>query len=391
MIEYKGLLRDLISIPSLSGKEIELRNHISDWFKNRGLESFVQDENLIIHFEGKDRNRAFVFNSHMDTVTPGDKEWKHGPWNPTKENEKLIGLGSSDMKSGLAASMLLAQQIFSEGTPPVDLWFTYVVNEEVDGSGTESFTKWFGKEGFFDKYKDIAAIVTEPTGLVEVENGHRGNLFVRVVAEGESGHASRPDEIKGTLAVRKIIKFANALKQETVKWRKEYTNPQFKPSITVGEFTSIFAGTTAEEIIGEDGKKKFNTIPSSPNKFPSRCTAIFDVRTITEFHDKAQGKIEELGKRMGVSVSMEYPPGPAGFIEPSEKIVKISSSVLGKRKVTVSLASADLGFLTTKGIKGVIFGPGEKLQAHMVNEYCYPEQIPQAVNIYKAIMKAWAE
>src|SRR3990167_7352058 len=115
----------------------------------------------------------------MDTVYSGSLPWRYGPWTAHKDGDKMIGLGASDMKGGLAASMLLAEAMAANGKPPVDMWFTYVVKEEVDGSGTESFADWFKKKGYVGRYRDMAAIFTEPTGLVEIEHGHRGNMFIR--------------------------------------------------------------------------------------------------------------------------------------------------------------------------------------------------------------------
>jgi acetylornithine deacetylase/succinyl-diaminopimelate desuccinylase-like protein len=192
MIEHEKLLSNLIETQSLSGQEGELRGFIQNWFKERKVDSFAQGDNLLVHLEGRDPTRAFVFNSHMDTVGPGDDKWKYGPWTPTKDGDKFYGLGASDMKSGLAATMLLAEKISKSGIPPVDVWFTYVTKEEVDGSGTEKFADWFFSSGQAGKYKEIAGIFTEPTSLTEVEYGHRGNYFLEVTAEGPSGHASRP-------------------------------------------------------------------------------------------------------------------------------------------------------------------------------------------------------
>ena len=168
------LLKEIIAIKSYSGAEADLASYIRNWLEKRGaLVEFVSG-NVVVGVEGRDRSRAFMFNSHMDTVSAGDEKlWKYGPWTPTMDDDRLVGLGASDMKAGLAASLTLAER-FLESKPPVDMWFTYVVNEEVDGSGTADFAKWFDGSGGIGKYKDMAAIFTEPTDLTELEHGHRG-------------------------------------------------------------------------------------------------------------------------------------------------------------------------------------------------------------------------
>lgn len=369
-MDHIKLLKQLISIKSHSGEENDLRNFISEWFRERQIDSFVQNENLVVHFEGIDRTKAFIFNSHMDTVSAGESKWRYGAWTPTIEADKLVGLGASDMKSGLTSSMLLAEQIAQTGKPPVDVWFTYVAKEEVDGSGTESFADWFDKEGYLKRYVDLAGIFTEPTGLKEIEHGHRGNMFIKVTTEGDSGHGSRPNKIKKH-SIREMIRFADLLQEEFKAWRKEFSDSKFEAP-TVGEMTSISAG-------------------DSPNKFPPACVATFDVRTTPDFHPVAFTRIKKLAKREHVKVEYAFPPAPAGYTNPKEKIISATKGAVKNPKLTVSKGSADLGFLTMKGVKAVIFGPGVKNQAHKTNEYCFPNQIPQAVETYKQIVDSWAK
>jgi len=390
-MDHKQLLSKLIEIKSFSGEETNIRSFIAGWYAERGIDSLIQGDNLIVHFEGLDRSKAFIFNSHMDTVSPGDKPWRSDPWIALKKDNKLIGLGASDMKSGLAASMLLAEKLNNLGKPPVDMWFTYVVKEEEDGSGTDSFINWFVKKGYTRKYQDLAAIFTEPTDLKEVEHGHRGNYFILAKAEGPSGHASRPHELKGVTAVRTMINFADSLQESIVEWDKEFPSKFFRPAITVGEMTSIIANARGVVEKDKNGAKKVVIKPDSPNKFADTCRATFDVRTTPESHKFIYKRVNALGKKLGIKISLLYPAAPAGFTDPSEKIVQIAKSTMGKRKLTVSLGSADLGFVAQKNIKAVILGPGQKRQCHKGNEYCFPEQIPQAVEVYQAIVEAWAK
>ncbi len=372
MAEHLTLLNDLIAIKSYSGEEDNIRDFASDWFKKRGIESQVVDGNLILHRAGKDRKRAFILNSHMDTVSKGDKGWTHGPWNPTIDGDKLIGLGASDMKGGMTASMLLAEQMFNGDTPPVDMWFTYVTKEEVDGSGTQNFAEWFSKTDDFKRYEDLAGIFTEPTGLKQIEHGHRGNMFLKVTTFGDSGHASRPRQLK-VHSVREMINFSDRLQDEFKIWSDEFSGSQFKAP-TLGEMTSVNAGDAI-----------------SPNKFPSICVATFDVRTTPDFHKVAFERITKLGEELGAKVDFAYPAAPAGYTDPSEKIIEVTRNIVKDTELTVSEGSADLGFLTGHGIKAIIFGPGEKNQCHVVDEYIYHDKIPQAVGIYNQIVKSWAE
>jgi len=382
--EYLSILKDLIKIKSLSGQEQELGTHIMRKLRSWGLKPKKQGQNVVLHIKGVVSKKAVIINSHMDTVGPGEKEWTIDPFKPNVVGNKLIGLGASDMKSGLTASMLLAK-IYRHETPPIDMWFTYVVKEEIDGSGTAQFSEWFDKKGFYKRYKEIGAIFTEPTSLMEIEHGHRGNFFFRVTTKGDSGHSARPIKQKEH-AVRKMLDFSTAFQKETVKWNKKHTSKYFKPAVTLGELTSIKAGVK----IGCE-EEDCMVIPESPNKFPSVCVATFDLRTVHSFHNIAQQEVKKLAKKYDAEVELEYPDAPAGFTDPKDKLILVAKKNLKKAKLTTSQGSADQGFLSTKGVSAIIIGPGEKLQSHKVNEYCYHKQIPQSVEIYKNIVEDWAK
>lgn len=374
------LLEQLIAIKSYSGEEGNLKKFIADWFNQKGIKTISQGDNLLVHIKGKNDKKAFIFNSHMDTVSAGDEAlWEYGPWNPTYVGDKLIGLGASDMKSGLAASMLICEK-FAKEKPSIDLWFTFVVKEEQDGSGTMNFATWFKENGHVNHYKEMAGIFTEPTSLSGIDHGHRGNLFIYAKTTGDSGHASRP-KMNKTHAVKIMIDFSLALEKEVAKWQKEYKSEIFDPP-TVGLFTSIYAG------VRNEGK---GLEVESPNKFPASCKATFDVRTVPGFHEVALEKITLLGKKMGVEVGLEFPAAPSGFTDPGDRLVRLAKGILGKAKLSVSQGSADLGFLSELGVKGIILGPGDKSQSHRVNEYCSPEQVEQAVKIYAQIVSGWSD
>lgn len=381
-MEYLDLIKQLIRIKSYSGEEEKLRDFITKWFVAKGIKSFKQDQNLIAFIPGKDKTKAFIFNSHMDTVSTGEMaDWKHNPFEPTEKDGKLYGLGASDMKSGLASAMLTAVEYVGKNRPLVDIWFTFVVKEEVDGSGSESFAKWFKAKGYTNKYKDLAGIFTEPTGLKEIEHGHRGNLFLIAESKGDSGHSARPQLIKKH-SVEAMLKFGELLEKEFKYLPKSYLMKGFNPP-SVGKFTSIWAGVR--------GLQKGGVEPESANKFPAKCQATFDIRTTPTFHDCAYQLVKKIAKKTGVKVSLLYPAAQAGYVDPQEKIIREAKKEIKGLKLTLSQGSADLGFITSIGVKAIIFGPGEKKQAHQVNEYCNPKQIPQAVMFYKAILEAWSK
>lgn len=363
------LLQQLIKIPSYSGQEQKIQQFIKDHFEENGMETFFQNENLVVYLKGKDPTRAFIFNSHTDVVDVGDEsKWKHGPWSGDIEGGRIYGRGASDMKGGVYASIETAKSLFKEGQPPTDIWFTYVVREETDGSGTKSFAKWFKEHGYPKQYKEIAAIFTEPTNLTTVEYGNRGNFFIKAAIDGDAGHSSRPHQIK-THAIMQMVKFINDLEQESTQWKE-----QFKGS----EFTPPTITPTAIEAKSQ-----------SPNKTSDHCEAVFDLRTIPDFHQEAFEKVSQLANQRGITLSLVYPDAPAGYTKPDAKIVKVIKSIIPNIKLGIFEAAADLGFLTNSGVQGVIFGPGESEQAHRIDESVSTDQVFKTSKIYEEIYIKW--
>src|SRR3989344_5985349 len=260
------LVRELIQFDSRTGHERKIQDFIESYFLSYNLTVYKTKGNLLAKIDGKDSNRAFIFNAHVDTVSPGNLSlWHHDPFSGKVIGDKMYGLGASDEKAGVASVMLLAKH-FSKTIPACDMWFMFVVNEEIDGSGTQNSLRYLiSKQKIVSQYRDIAGILVEPTCLKEVEMGHKGNAFILLTVFGDSGHGSRPDKLK-TNAVVVMSEIIQKFKKLNAISDKKYIDPVLGiPTIGIG--TSIRAGDK-----------------STPNKFPDTCELTLDIRTIPAMH-----------------------------------------------------------------------------------------------------------
>jgi len=140
---------------------------------------YAERPNVVATWPGSGEGRSLLFSSHMDTtvVAPG---WKRDPWTPAIEDGKLYGLGSFDMKGGLAASIMAIRCIQELGIRlKGDLMVESVVDEEFGGSNGTLASRLRG-------YNPDAAIVPEPTNLT-VSPGSRGGALWRVTFTGSTG------------------------------------------------------------------------------------------------------------------------------------------------------------------------------------------------------------
>lgn len=361
------LLQQLVQIKSTSGHEENLADFILDYCRKKNIPAVRQEGNIIIHIPGKDSSLALIFNAHLDTVSPGDEDsWKYKPYGPGAgkiAGGKLYGLGASDDKAAIAAMLVLAETRWA--LP--DLWFIFVIKEETDGSGTAAFLEWFTDQSAnwrIKTYKYIAAIIGEPTDLAQVEIGHRGNAFLKLVTHGTTGHAAKTYEGK-KLAIAQMLAAISRLEAAFKIWEKTYKD--------------YFLGSPGLNITG------INTPGNVLKKVPGICEATLDIRTTPKLHPQL---MKLLGNLLGENIVIEeiHQPQPPGLTSPQSKIVRIFHHLLPEVPHTVSVGSTDLFQFTAKGIDAVVFGPGNMKSIHKENEYVELSKVEECAAIYKKIV-----
>ncbi|MFA5770445.1 MAG: M20/M25/M40 family metallo-hydrolase [Patescibacteria group bacterium] len=359
------ILKQLIQIKSYSGQEKELADFIMAFCQKNDLPAENQDGNIIIKYLVGSK-KCLIFNAHLDTVKEGNiSSWTYPPFGKnagvTKDN-KLYGLGASDDKGGITSLLLLALE-YKNKKPLIDLFFTFVVNEEIDGSGTKSFVNYF-IDKFVKKYHEVSVIIAEPTNCNSIEIGHRGNIFIKVKTTGNSGHSSNPDKIK-IHCIEKMIKVISKIK------RLEKEIQTFYFDDVLGYPTICLTG--------------FNSSKSSVNKVPSECNTTWDIRTTPLLHDKFMNILE---KKLGKEVVIELIGKPInyGSTEKNSKIVNIFKKIVNNLEIKVSPGSNDMVFFTSLGIPAITFGPGNKEVIHKENEYVELENIKKTFCVYKDLI-----
>lgn len=358
----KDILKDLIKIESYSGNEKNKAEYIFNFAKQNGLDVEMQDGNVVIKLINNSEN-CIIFNGHMDTVKPGDlNSWKSNPFELTEVEDKLIGLGASDMQGALAVFLDLAIDLKNMNFENTDVIFTFVTMEEVDGSGTESFVKYFTENYDYDA-ENCFVVLGEPTNLTSISIGHKGNIFLEIITEGDTGHGARPYEIK-----KNAISEMQKIIQQMFKIEKDLKS-KFKSNI-FGETTFGLTGISANS--------------ETPNKFSSKCKTIWDIRTIPESHNEI---IEILKTELDAEVKV-IGQNSFSYTSPDNKFLKKLQKVTGTNKLVVSKGANDGTFFTEIGNGAVEFGPGIKSVIHSENEYIIEDNMNKSKEIYKTFIKS---
>jgi len=175
-----GRTEELCAIASESRAEGRITDHLDALLAEGapGLERTRVGDNLVARTD-LGRPLRLVLAGHTDTVPANDNAV------PRREGETLWGLGTADMKGGLAVMVELALAV---SEPAVDVTYVFYAREEI--AAKES-----GLEELFVERPDLlegdVAILGEPTDG-EVEAGCQGSLSVEVTLAGERAHPARP-------------------------------------------------------------------------------------------------------------------------------------------------------------------------------------------------------
>lgn len=213
------LTKKLISIPSWVDQEtneITVGQFIFDYLKSNSKltiqKQILSDGRFNVIARNSEAIDTLVV-GHIDTVQPS-QSWTKKPANPVIENGLLYGLGSSDMKSGIAVMLDIAANSKLEE----NAMFLFYVDEEYDFLGMKEFVK---------KYKGKLSpkqIISLDGSDLAVTNACRGLIEVEVTIKGRSGHAARPEN--GVNAISKSYLIINNL----TNWLGNYVSQDLGPT-----------------------------------------------------------------------------------------------------------------------------------------------------------------
>lgn len=177
-MDVTALTRALVDVESVSGNEKPLVDEIENGLRAVGHLDVVRDGNSVVARTRLGRAERVVLAGHSDTVPV------NGNWPSRTEGDILWGLGTSDMKSGLAVLLRLAATL---DAPSRDV--TYVIYESEEVSADLNGLKRLAEQRPELLEADFAVLM-EPTDL-GVEGGCQGTITVEVTVKGARAHTAR--------------------------------------------------------------------------------------------------------------------------------------------------------------------------------------------------------
>jgi acetylornithine deacetylase len=322
--------------------EAEVAAFVADWMREAGLEVEVDEEtpgrpSVVGIARGRGGGASLMLNGHIDTV---GVEGMDRPFEPVVRDGRLYGRGGYDMKAGVAACMLAARRLATEGLAG-DVIVTAVADEEYASIGTQAVLR---------HWRADAAIVTEPTAL-RVCVAHKGFVWAELETEGRAAHGSRPAE-----GIDAITRMAPALSR-------------------LADLQASLDGAPGHDLVGP-GSVHASLVEGGQelSSYPARCKLSLERRTAPgETAERFEHECEALVDGIeGARVTMGLVRPPFSVDQDAAvvgAVTRAAEAVTGRpAEVYGETYWMDAALIQAAGIPTVVFGPGGA-GAHSVDEW----------------------
>lgn len=340
-----GLTAALVAVPSESHHEAELASLVEQRLRARApsLTLDVVGANVIARTD-LGRDRRVVLGGHLDTVPANDNA------TPRVEGDVLHGLGSADMKGGLAVLLALAEQLHADPSGArFDVTLAFYECEEVAD-------RFNGLRRIFAEQEALLAgdfaVLLEPTDGA-VEAGCQGVIVLEARFDGARAHTARP--WMGSNAIHRATDVLARLARHESDV-VDVDGLEYRESLQVVRIEGGIAG-------------KFNVVPDActlavGRRFAPKYTeaeAETQVRVLLDGADH----VEVLQSQPGALPNLTNPL-VADFVD------RVGLPVRSK------LGWTDVARFASRGVPAVNFGPGDPTIAHTAGEHVTRASIEQA-------------
>ena len=313
--------------------------------------------NLVAVITSGRPGRRLIFNGHLDTFPVGeDLGWTVSPLKGILRDGRLYGRGVSDMKGGIAASLLAAGVLAAHREDwSGEIVITLAGDEETMGP---LGSRWLLEN--VPEAKGDAMICGDVGSPHVVRFGEKGLVWIEIEAEGQPAHGAHVH--KGVNAIDRLRDALDALKRLEalpVAAPAEVTRAIREAASISEPLSGAGEADTLQRLTVNIG-----TIAGgvSPNLVPSRANAAADIRlpvgiTLEAVEEALRREFDSIE---GVSwrIIRKYPPS---VTLPDHEIVRATiaaaTAVLGRAPVAnMRVGASDARLYRMFGVPSVVFG-----------------------------------
>lgn len=347
-----GLATALVAIPSVSHHEgamadaVEAALDLCPWLTvERVGDNVVARTDLC-------RSTRVMLAGHLDTVPSVD-----GNDEPRIVDSTLYGVGSADMKGGLAVFLHLAASI---PEPEVDLTWCFYVGEEVEQRFNGLLHLWEHRP---DLLEADVAILGEPTGGV-VEAGCQGTLRIRIDMVGQRAHTARP--WAGRNAIHRLAPVLVAV------GAYQGRHPVLDGCEYAEQLQAVeVAGGVAGNVVPDEASIVVN------HRFaPDRSV------------EEAEASLKELlGGELGPGDRWELVEYAAGAPPCLDHPMLAALAAAAGAPPEAKLGWTDVASFWSHGVPATNFGPGDPLLAHTPGEHVSVSELEHAASVLGKLLQ----
>jgi succinyl-diaminopimelate desuccinylase len=406
--EVVALTQDLVRIPTVNppgdayeacarfiGERLKPRGFAVEYVRAHGAPGDSDAKprvNVVARWQGSSAGDCVHFNSHIDVVEAGSG-WTSDPFGAEIREGKIYGRGTSDMKGGLAASIIACEALIESGLPiPGALEISGTVDEE---SGGFAGVGYLAERGYFSKPRVHHVIIPEPLGVDRICLGHRGVWWSEVETKGRIAHGSMP--FLGDSAINHMSAFIHLLEtQLQPRLKQRHTSEPVEPPgarVSTLNINSIHGGQVEQHYVTD--ARGWPTADSPSPVVAHSCRTVLDRRFIAEENLEAVKQeiidmLDELkrtrpGFDFGIRDIMSFVPTATPRDAPVvDATARAIARVLGREPSYISSpgTSDQKHIVRTGKLKDCIaYGPGILDLAHQPNEYVGIQELVDSAKV----------
>ncbi|MCG8428814.1 MAG: acetylornithine deacetylase [Chromatiales bacterium] len=306
---------------------------------------------------------GLVLSGHTDTVPYDLNKWQTDPFTLTERDNRLYGLGTSDMKAFFALVIEAVREL-DLSTLKHPLTIIATADEETTMCGAQQLVDLQRRLGRH-------ALIGEPTGLRPIRT-HKGISMETIRVIGHSGHSSNPalgaNALEGMhQVIGEILNWRQSLQQR-------YQNPLFEVAVPTLNLGHIHGG-------------------DNPNRICAECELQIDIRPLpgmdlNELRGEMAARLKPLFEQSKLRLELEtaFSGIPAMETAADAAIIKTTEELTGHSAEAVAFGTEG-PYLQQMGMEPVILGPGDIDQAHQPDEFISIERLQPMITILQNLIR----
>lgn len=372
MINKKRLIKltqKLIRIDSENppGNEVGIARFVRGYLCDLGLKPKILEfkkgrPNVFVVLPGRDKKHSLLITPHLDTV-PAGKNWSFPAFSAKIYQGKIYGLGATDCKCNLAASLEVIKSLVEDNVIlGYNLVFAATADEE---SGSTYGLIPLLKKGIL---RPDAAVVLDADDF-EVIVAQKGLLHFKIKIEGKRAHGAYP--WRGVNAIDISLNILRDLKALRFIYNKnKYLRP---PTLNIG----TIRGGDKVNVVADwcEVELDHRFLPGSRAEDFLKKVRIIAAKYTKQFNIQVQGI------QAPYLINQTHPL--VKYWKQAAKKIRVSSKIKGSEGATV------ISFFQDKFIPAVATGFGADGCAHAVDEYVKIDNLYKGALVLEEFLKIY--